>query len=955
MGFDIADYKIQGYLLANAEELIEKTGRNNTNTANPQPVITKKAISPGNQATFDTQSDLFNAFSNLNQVDFVADLPGKSRSIKLRPNVKIFKTLRGTEGREADLELGDRLSTTDGGEGFDVYGTANGASVSDVEIVRLGGNPAEIDTNIKVTIRLHATSLGQFFEIRKPTPLLNFDGDIADLGEKFVRIAKKGVAWIDLLKINLVEGSSEDDLTNFVNTDASYRAETIAQVKASAGGDIGEPQQRIKLELQYGEIDDIKGYSIDDVNKIKALVASQREVFYLSLTQHEITFNEDKSADIEISYIGSGGANVISRQNDILFDPFLYEKELQINDYISQMNKEADYSTTTETRKNKLFEQVSTLETTKAAMKKSQAMLLMNGLYGPANLFLLGQKNIQKTAGTGGLDNKQLKSRVYIHTIMGRDLAAGAISGRLSIMTGRNEPIVGNYYNYLRGDSDRLKDELEYQKADTQEEVDNSIPNAYRYVSKGGKEGLVSQFVFLGDIFEVALEVLASNNRFSTDESFKAKYFRVSPDIVRETVEGSSAQNEELIDAYIVTNDGVRVPKEFAEQLKEGVPDPTIYEGMFVKPFYWDDVNGRAKLSRTRAPATKRLRRVYQEYGELLCSDIVYQSPADANVDIKINLADLPISLYRYKQWFINKILAPRRTTLFLKDFLQLLITDLVAKVLSEKYNPNDTSNREPPELLINRFSVVAEEANFLDRIRRSSNSAYNSKTVDNIKNAFKLSDNSSLKTKQLTLFSQSPVIVNKPPQGQSRREADRKKNIPHIFFSDANNGILKELNFQREDMPGLREARLFEGSDFSGPDIIPEKYNSTLGIIGTSAFKPGSIFYIDPEPLVLGYTKDKGSPARKLGLGGYYLVIRVTHIVNLQGKATWQTNLDTQWQSFGDEDPLRRKKSSNTKPTSIKKRLELAVNLGDPSVRKDAEADLEREYAIQQRTPLVP
>ena len=424
---------------------------------------------------------------------------------------------------------------------------------------------------------------------------------------------------------------------------------------------------------------------------------------------------------------------------------------------------------------------------------------------------------------------------------------------------------------------------------------------------------------------------------------------------MRETVEGSSAQNEELIDAYIVTNDGVRVPKEFAEQLKEGVPDPTIYEGMFVKPFYWDDVNGRAKLSRTRAPATKRLRRVYQEYGELLCSDIVYQSPADANVDIKINLADLPISLYRYKQWFINKILAPRRTTLFLKDFLQLLITDLVAKVLSEKYNPNDTSNREPPELLINRFSVVAEEANFLDRIRRSSNSAYNSKTVDNIKNAFKLSDNSSLKTKQLTLFSQSPVIVNKPPQGQSRREADRKKNIPHIFFSDANNGILKELNFQREDMPGLREARLFEGSDFSGPGIIPEKYNSTLALIGTSAFKPGSIFYIDPEPLVLGYTKDKGSPARMLGLGGYYLVIRVTHIVNLQGKATWQTNLDTQWQSFGDEDPLRRKKSSNTKPTSIKKRLELAVNLGDPSVRKDAEADLEREYAIQQRTPLVP
>ena len=96
MGFDIAEYKIQGYLLANAEELIEITGRNTTGNQ-PQPFVIKKAISPSGQATLDTQSDLFNAFSNVNQVDFVADLPGDVRSTKLRPNVRIFKTLRGKE------------------------------------------------------------------------------------------------------------------------------------------------------------------------------------------------------------------------------------------------------------------------------------------------------------------------------------------------------------------------------------------------------------------------------------------------------------------------------------------------------------------------------------------------------------------------------------------------------------------------------------------------------------------------------------------------------------------------------------------------------------------------------------------------------------------------------------------------------------------------------------------
>ena len=83
MGFDIADYKIQGYLLANAEELIETAGRNRSDTSEPQPRIVKKAISPGNQATLDTQSDLFNSFSNVNQVDYVSDLPGDVRHMRL--------------------------------------------------------------------------------------------------------------------------------------------------------------------------------------------------------------------------------------------------------------------------------------------------------------------------------------------------------------------------------------------------------------------------------------------------------------------------------------------------------------------------------------------------------------------------------------------------------------------------------------------------------------------------------------------------------------------------------------------------------------------------------------------------------------------------------------------------------------------------------------------------------
>mgnify|MGYP003651589921 FL=1 len=999
MGFDIADYKLQGYLLANAEEIAKKAGRKETTTTFPQPVIIKKAISPSNKATFDTQSDLFNAFSNLNQCDFVTDLPGKVRATKLRPSVKIFKTLRGTEGREVDLELAEQMFTMQGA--IEGYGSYGGVSVSDIEIIRLGGNPAEVDTNIKVTITLHGTDLAKFFEKRKPTPLLNFDGDIADLGDAFVQTANKGVAWIDLLKIDL--GEIIDMYTAFLNegggrnqtTGQRYAPkETVAQVKSSVGAEISEPAQRIKLELAYAEIDDIKGYSQDNADKIKALVASQREVFYLSLVQHEISFNADKSADITISYIGAGGANVISRQNDLLFDPYMYEQELQINDEVSVLNRSAEdpdvlqraagVNPPTAEKKSQVFAAIARLEAKKAALKKSQAMLLINGLYGPANLI-----NTQRGQGSDlllGLDARQARSRVYVHLINPQDMLPSAIAGNLSLVTTKSEPVFGNYHDYLiakvnstkfQADRDKMPD-LEFRNADTIEELESSMPSTLNDPNYSGNT-VLSQIVFLGDIFEVALEVLSSNNRFSTDESFDSKFFNASPDILQTR---SDKRNEAL----------------FLAQTVLGKADPTINEGMFVRPFYWDPLPGR-KLGLTRAVADqaeieavkkyndivnrpesiavaeKRIARTYQEFGEFLCSEIVYQSPADANVDIKINLADLPISLYRYKQWFINKILAPRRTTLFLKDFIELLMSDLVAKILSERYNANETSDREPPELLINRFSVLAEDHDFLAKLPQPANAAFNSKTVDNIRQAFKAQKPSSLKAKQLTLFSQPPVIANIPPtiaaigvnaalaalpgtaiaaaSIPTRRATDRDKNIPHIFFSDANNGILRELNFKREDMPGLREARLFEGSDFHGPGIIPEKYNCTLDLKGTTAFKPGSIFYVDPAPLSLGYSKDRQSPARKLGLGGYYLVLRVTHIVNLQGKGEWQTMLDSHWQSFGDDEPLRRsKKTGELKPTSLKARMRTAVDLEDPSVQREVIFSMESMLQNSKKTP---
>ena len=101
--------------------------------------------------------------------------------------------------------------------------------------------------------------------------------------------------------------------------------------------------------------------------------------------------------------------------------------------------------------------------------------------------------------------------------------------------------------------------------------------------------------------------------------------------------------------------------------------------------------------------------------------------------------------------------------------------------------------------------------------------------------------------------------------------------------------------------MQGLREARLFEGDSMYALDILREKYNATIRFRGNNFFKPGMMLYLNPASFgsqeVLGNSRDLISPARLLGLGGYHLVIRVSHEIDLTTNV-WFTYVDTQWQT---------------------------------------------------------
>ena len=81
---------------------------------------------------------------------------------------------------------------------------------------------------------------------------------------------------------------------------------------------------------------------------------------------------------------------------------------------------------------------------------------------------------------------------------------------------------------------------------------------------------------------------------------------------------------------------------------------------------------------------------------------------------------------------------------------------------------------------------------------------------------------------------------------------------------------------------------------------MLREKYNTSIEMVGNTAFLPGSQLFLDPRPLDLGFTSEQGSLARSLGLGGLYVVNYVDQQIDFI-KNSWTTKLDTKWESYGD------------------------------------------------------
>ena len=117
--------------------------------------------------------------------------------------------------------------------------------------------------------------------------------------------------------------------------------------------------------------------------------------------------------------------------------------------------------------------------------------------------------------------------------------------------------------------------------------------------------------------------------------------------------------------------------------------------------------------------------------------------------------------------------------------------------------------------------------------------------------------------------------------------EENIESNISN-FIVGLDKGVIKAVAFERVDQPYLRESRTAQDKSF-GVGQLRELYNVKLTLYGNNTLKPGEMIYVEPNRFSFGRPTEPNSVARVLGLGGYHMVVDVSHSISDEG---WETNV---------------------------------------------------------------
>ena len=311
-----------------------------------------------------------------------------------------------------------------------------------------------------------------------------------------------------------------------------------------------------------------------------------------------------------------------------------------------------------------------------------------------------------------------------------------------------------------------------------------------------------------------------------------------------------------------------------------------------------------------------------------------------------ISLADIPISVHYFIDWFLTKVVAQERTIYPVLSFIREVTSDLIANAMRSQGGERNVA-KQNLQLRTNFFTAAGDGRGGHEKLLSLRN-------IPDAPDSFLMAGRGSeLTPEQQELYrpsteelgailsgdetavasaiasrvdletlprAQRPVL--KPPENQAQKSYDymlvyaintgavhdlkgdetndKERGIYHFGIGKPE-GIIKRITFSKSDIPFLREARLEEEflGQMTGLAVLANVYNVTVECYGTTMFWPGMKIYINPLGLSpnFGNPSIRGSASNVLGIGGYHVITKVHSYIE---RGLYVTKLTAIWESGG-------------------------------------------------------
>ena len=258
---------------------------------------------------------------------------------------------------------------------------------------------------------------------------------------------------------------------------------------------------------------------------------------------------------------------------------------------------------------------------------------------------------------------------------------------------------------------------------------------------------------------------------------------------------------------------------------------------------------------------------------------------------VAFNLADMPIALDVWNQFFTEHVVKPKVVNIDFFAFVRKMIANLIHPMLN---NPDIVGKGDFPRTSRIQINFYTGQREKIANLFKTSNRKF----VNNIADAYlgtPIDLNPMNKNKKANVcfigggFDHNLIGIDGV---KGDEKTDQRLGIMHYYLA-RDRGFVKSAQFVKSSVPRSREINVAESfstvQNRAPRTAFWDPYNVNVEMYGNPNVLYGNIFFVQPTLPGIGSFTNINSVAYKLQIGGYHAATEITNTVTPQG---WSTSV---------------------------------------------------------------